>query len=168
MLADFPVFVQRANNGGDGVAAEPLVNDVGHPVVDCHLLPALNLNYHVESWRGFALQDGFLSAPVARFLVAEGYRLNAAHQIGQGGIQNQVIQGVAMGGSHQLHAPLGDGSGGGGLGLGAHLVNDDDLGHMVFHRLDHHPVLLGGGGDLHSPRVTDGRMGDIAIPGDLV
>ena len=46
-----------------------------------------------------------------------------------------------MGGADQLDAALGDGAGGLGLQLGPDLVDDDDLGHVVLDRLDHHRVL---------------------------
>ena len=73
-----------------------------------------------------------------------------------------------MGRGNQLHAALGDGAGGGGLLLRSHFIDDDDLGHMVFHSLDHYPVLAGGRGDLHSAGVADGRMRHIPISGDFV
>ena len=73
-----------------------------------------------------------------------------------------------MGGGDQLHSPLSDGAGGGGFLLGAHFVNDDDLRHVVLHRLDHHRVLLSGSCDLHATGVTDGRVRHIAIAGDFV
>ena len=73
-----------------------------------------------------------------------------------------------MGGAHQLHAALGDGPGRGRLQLGADLVDDDDLGHVILHGLDHHGVLLGGGLDLHPPGAPDPGMGDVAVTPDLV
>src|ERR1019366_6898899 len=48
------------------------------------------------------------------------------------------------------------------------LVDDDDLRHVVLHRLDHHRVLQLRPGHLHPPRPADPGMGDVAIPGDLV
>ena len=73
-----------------------------------------------------------------------------------------------MGGAHQLHSALGDGPGRGRLQLGADLVDDDDLGHVVLDRLDHHRVLLGGGLDLHPPGAPDPGMRDVAVTTDLV
>jgi hypothetical protein len=54
------------------------------------------------------------------------------------------------------------------LELGPDLVDDDHLGHVVLDRLDHDRVLLGGGADLHPPRVPDPRVRDVAVAGDLV
>ena len=73
-----------------------------------------------------------------------------------------------MGGADELHSPLGDSAGGGSFLLGAHFVDDDDLGHVVFDRLDHDAVLGGGGADLHAAGVADGGMGNVAVPGDFV
>src|SRR5437762_3380203 len=63
---------------------------------------------------------------------------------------------------------LSDRARGGGLLLGADLVDDDDLGHVVLDRFDHHRVLQRRCGDLHAPRAADSRMGDVAISSDLV
>ena len=73
-----------------------------------------------------------------------------------------------MGGGDQLDAAFGDSTRGGGLLGSAHLVNDDHLGHVVFHRLDHHAVLLGGRRHLHAPGMADGRVRNIAVAGDFV
>ena len=73
-----------------------------------------------------------------------------------------------MGGAHELHAPLGDRARGLGFEFGADLVDDDYLGHVVFHRFDHHGVLLGGRGHLHPARPADARVRDVAVAGDLV
>ena len=73
-----------------------------------------------------------------------------------------------MRGTDELHATLGDGPGGRRLQLGADLVDDDDLGHVVLDRLDHHLVLHRWRADLHPARLADGRVGDVAIAGDLV
>ena len=44
----------------------------------------------------------------------------------------------------------------------------DDLRHVVLHRLDHHRVLHAGRAHLHAAGAADGRMGDVAVAGDLV
>ena len=54
------------------------------------------------------------------------------------------------------------------LELGADLVDDDDLGHVVLDRLDHHLVLERRRADLHPARLADGRVRDVAVAGDLV
>ena len=73
-----------------------------------------------------------------------------------------------MGRADQLHAPLGDRARGHRLELGADLVDDDHLRHVVFDRLDHHAMLGGRGRHLHTPRPPDRRVGDVAIAGDFV
>ncbi len=68
----------------------------------------------------------------------------------------------------QLDAPLGDGPRGLRLELRADLVDDDDLGHVVLHRLDHDLVLQRRRPNLHPAGLADGRVRDVAIAGDLV
>ena len=73
-----------------------------------------------------------------------------------------------MGGADQLDTTLGDRPGGLRFEFRADLVDDDDLGHVVLDRLDHHLVLDGRRLDLHPARLADGRMRDVAVAGDLV
>ncbi len=73
-----------------------------------------------------------------------------------------------MGRADQLDAALGDRPGGLGLELGPDLVDDDDLGHVVLDRLDHHLVLERRRPDLHPAGLADGRVRDVAVAGDLV
>ena len=71
-------------------------------------------------------------------------------------------------GGDKLDAAFGDGAGGGGFELGAHFVNDDDLGHVVLDGLNHDGVLEVGGSHLHAAGVADGGMGDVAVAGYFV
>ena len=73
-----------------------------------------------------------------------------------------------MGRGDELHAPLGDGAGGGGFLFRPHFINDDSLGHVVFHRLDHHAMLLRRRSNLHPPGPSDGRVRHVAVAGYLV
>ena len=136
--------------------------------MDIHFVPVLDFHHHIKSRGRFPFQDAFLRAAETGLLVAQGYGLDAAYQVGQGRVHNQVIQGVAVGGSNELDATLGDGAGGGGFLGSAHFVDNDDLGHMVFHGLNHHGVLFGGGRHLHPAGVANGGMGDVAIAGNFV
>ena len=54
------------------------------------------------------------------------------------------------------------------LGLGADLVDDDDLRHVVLDRLDHHVVLARRVRHLHAPRAADRRVRHVAVAADLV
>ena len=150
------------------MTAQDGVDRLRHVAVDDHVVALDDLDHHVEGGRRLTLQHGLLRPPPARLLVAKGDRLDAAHQVGEGRVEHQVVEGVAVRGAHQLHAPLGDGPCGRRLQLGPALVDDDHLGHVVLHRLDHHRVLLGGRTDLHAARVTDPRVRDVAVAGDLV
>ncbi len=116
----------------------------------------------------FRSRTVFWVPATARLLVAERDGLDAAHEIGEGRVQHQVVERVAVGGPDQLHAALCDRPRGRRLELGADLVDDDHLGHVVLDRLDHHRVLLGRGADLHPTRVADSRVRDIAVARDLV
>ena len=113
-------------------------------------------------------KNGLLGAAAAGFLIAQGDRLDAAHQVAEGGVLDQIGQLIAMGGRHQHHAPLGNGARRLGLQLGPDLINDDDLGHVVFDGLDHHLVLQLRPGHLHPARPSDRGVRDVPIPGDLV
>ena len=73
-----------------------------------------------------------------------------------------------MRGADELDAALGDGARRVRLELGADLVDDDDLGHVVLDGLDHHRVLEGGRAHLHAAGAADGRVRDVAVAGDLV
>ena len=136
--------------------------------MDGDLLTIENLDDDVERRRGLALQDALLRAAAPGLLVAEGDGLDAADKVRQRRVQHQVVEVVAVGGADQLDAALGDRPGGLGLQLGPDLVDDDDLGHVVLDRLDHHLVLERRRPDLHAPGPADGRMRDVAVAGDLV
>ena len=68
----------------------------------------------------------------------------------------------------KLHASLCDRPRRGRLELCPDLVDDDDLGHVIFHRLDHHLVLQRRGAHLHAAGLPDCRMGDVAVACNLV
>ena len=152
----------------DRIAAQHRVDRVGDVAVDRDPLAVLDLDDDVEGRRRLALEDALLRPPPARLLVAEGHALDPADEVGQGRVEHQVVEVVAVGGADQLDAALGDRPRGLRLELGPDLVDDDDLGHVVLDRLDHHLVLERGRADLHPARLADGRMRDVAVAGDLV
>src|SRR5450759_142092 len=161
-------LVAPAQFGRDGIAAQHGVDGFGHIGVDRDLLPVKDFDNHVERWRRLALQYALLGAAAPRLLIAEGHGLDAADQVRQGRIQHQVVEVVAVGRADELHAALGDRSGGLSFQFRPDLVDDDDLGHVVLDRLDHHLVLKRVDPDLHPPCPTDGRVRNIAVAGDLV
>ena len=73
-----------------------------------------------------------------------------------------------MRGGDQLDAALGDCPRRVRVQLDADFVDDDDLRHVVLHRLYHYAVLEGGGGYLHPPRAPDGGVRNVAVPRDFV
>src|SRR5439155_6027588 len=156
-------LVAPAQLRSNRIAAEHRVDGLGDIGMDGHALPVLDLDDHVErGWR-LAFEDALLGPPAAGFLVAEGHALDPADEIGQGRVQHQVIEVVAVGGADQLDAALGDRAGGLGLELRSDLVDDDDLGHVVLDCLDHHLVLHRGPPNMHPAGLADGRMGNVAI-----
>ena len=151
-----------------GEAAQQRVDGAGDLLVYGHAVPRLDLHQGVEGRRGLALQHALARAAPPRLLVAEGDRLHAAEQVGQRGVHQQIVQAVAVRRRHELHPAFGDRARGGGLRLRPHLVDDDDLRHMVLHGLDHHGVLLGGRRHLHAARPADAGVRHVAVAGDLV
>src|SRR3972149_3146660 len=103
-----------------------------------------------------------------RFLVGQRHGLDAADEVGERRVLQEVVQRVAVRRGDKLHAALGDGARREGLGLSTDLVDDDDLGHVVLHRLDHHRVLQLRMGHLHAPGAPDAGVRDVAVPGDLI
>ena len=163
-----PVGREFPHLGTGRLAPQQQVHGAGHVAVHEPAVAAAHLHRQGEGGFGGPLQHRLLGAAAAGLLVPQGHRLDPAHQIAEGGIADQVGQFVAMGRGHQHHAPFGDGAGRLGLQLGADLIDHDDLGHVVLHRLDHHLVLQLRPGHLHAPGAADGRMGDVAVAGDLV
>jgi hypothetical protein len=106
--------------------------------VDREAVAILDLDGDVEGGRGLALQHGFLRAPPLGFLIGERHALDAADEVVERWVHHQVLDGVAVRGADQLDAALGDGARGQRLLLGRDLVDDDDFGHVVLHRFDHH------------------------------
>ena len=131
-------------------------------------VPILNLDDYIERRRLFALKHGLLRPAPTGLLVPQGHRLDTSHQVGQCRVHHQVVQGVAVGGAHQLDAALRDSSRCFGFQLPANLVDDDYIGHVVLDRFDHHLVLQRRHRDLHATRATDGRMWDVTITANLV
>ncbi|MNS39074.1 hypothetical protein D3C72_713430 [compost metagenome] len=131
-------------------------------------ITVLKLHGDVEGRGSLALQDALLGAAPARLLVREGHRLDAADEVREGGVHQEVLERVAVGRPDELDPALGDGPGREGLLLGADLVDDDDFRHVVLDRLDHHAFLRLGGGHLHAAGPADGGVRDVAVAGDLV
>ena len=131
-------------------------------------VPALYLHENVECWRSAPLAHRLLRAAPPRLNVAQRNRLNAAHKVGQRGVHDEIVQRVAVRRRHQLHAALRNRARCVCVRLRANLVDDDDLRHVVLHRLDHHRMLQRRRAHLHSARPADARMRNIAVARNLV
>src|ERR1700737_4203408 len=105
---------------------------------------------------------------LALLRVAQGDRLDATQEIVPRRVPEEVVQASTVGGGDQLPSSLGDGAGGLGLQLGADLINDDDLRHVVLNGLDHDRVLQGGRAYLHTTRAADAVVWDVAVATDLI
>ena len=149
-------------------APEQLIHGGGNVGVHGPALPAVHFNRHRKRWFGGALQHRFLTAPPPGLLIPEGDRLNAPHQIAEGGVLDQVGQSIAVGCGDENHTTFSDGARGLRLQLRADLIDHDDFGHVVFHRLDHGLVLQLRPGHLHAAGPTNRGVGDVAITGDLI
>ena len=163
-----PFLVAPAQLRRDRLAAQQRVDGLGDVAVDDDPLAVLDLDDRVERGRLLALEDALLRAPAAGLLVAEGHGLDPADEVRQGRVEHEVVEVVAVGRADELDAALGDRPRGLGLQLGPDLVDDDDLGHVVLDRLDHHLVLERRRADLHPAGLADGRVRDVAVAGDLV
>ena len=144
------------------------VNRLGNIGMNGHTVPFLNFNHNIEGGWGRPFQYRLLGASPPRLLIPQGDRLYTADKVGEGGIQHQVFQSIAMSGTDQLDTALGDGSRRLRFELGANLVNNDDFGHVVFHRLYHRRVLHGRRFHLHPAGMADGRVRDIAVASNLI
>ena len=150
------------------VAAQQAVDHLRHVVMHGQAVALLNFNKDVERRRRLALQNGLAGAAAARFLVGEGDGLDAADEVGEGGIAGEVFERVAVRRGDKLHAALGNRARRQRLRFGADFVDDDDLRHVVFHRFDHHRVLRARHRHLHAPRLPDAGVRNIAVTGDFV
>ena len=117
---------------------------------------------------GLALENGFLGAAAAGFLVGQGDGIDAADQVGEGRVHEQVFECIAVGGADQLDAAFGNGAGGDGFQFAADFIDDNGFRHVVFDGFDHDFVLQSGRCHLHAAGAADGWVGDIAVAGDLV
>src|SRR5512136_213547 len=133
-----------------------------------HLVVIYDFHHHIKGGWSFTLQDRFLCVPSPRFLVSQGNRLDAADKVGQRRIHYQVFQSVAMCRAYQLHSTLSDSSSRLGFEFSAYFIDNDDLGHVIFHRFNHYGMLFGGSSYLHSPGMPDGGMRNVSIPGNFV
>ena len=150
------------------VAAQQRIDGVGNVGVDRESIAVVDLDEHVERRRRLAFEHRLARAAAARFFVGERDAADAADQVGERRVHQDVFERSAVRGADELHAAFRDGTRGQSLGFGPDLVDDDDFGHVIFHGLDHDRVLVRGIGDLHAPGMSDTGMRDVAVARDLV
>ncbi len=161
-------FIPGTNLGRERESAQEGIHRFGDVSMDGELVARLDLDQHIEGGRSAALEHGLLRAAAAGFLVRKRDRLDTADQVGQGGVEQQVLERLAMCRTDELHAAFGNGAGSGGLELAPDLVDDDHLGIVILDRLDHHLVLQHRLTHLHAPGAPDGGVRHIAVAADLI
>jgi len=152
----------------NGIAAQQRVNGCRNIFMHKDVIAVNDLHHHVKRWRRLSLQDALLRASSSRFVVAKRHALNPADQVGERWVQHQVVQAVAMCRTDQLNATFCDGSRRDRFRLGADLVDDDHLWHVILHRLDHHEVLSLWRAHLHPARLPNRWVWDVAVASDLI
>src|SRR5215472_13357239 len=115
----------------------------------------LNLDQYIEGRRRFSLEHRLLSPTAPGFFIGQRDRLNAADQVGKGGIQHQVLECVSVNRRDELNTPFGDSASGEGLLGRAYLVDYDHFGHVILDSFDHDGVLELWFRYLHSARAPD-------------
>ena len=128
----------------------------------------LDLDQHVEGGRRAPFEHRLLRAAPAGFFIRKSDGLDAADQVGQGRVEQQVVDGPAMRRADQLDAALGNGAGGRGFQFTPDLVDHDDFRVVVLDRFDHHLMLEHGLAHLHAAGLADRRVRHIAVAADLI
>ena len=128
----------------------------------------VDLDEHVERRRGLALENRFLRPSPASFLVGQRHALDATEEVVERRVDQEILQRLTVRGGDELNSALGNRARRRRLELSADLVDDDDLGHVVLDRLDHHRVLQHRSLYLHATRPSDAGMRDVAVAADLV
>jgi hypothetical protein len=88
---------------------------------------------NIKRWKRCTLQNRFLNAAAARFVVAERDAQNAPDEIGESWILQNIFQSVAVRGTDELNTSLADRPSGIRLALRAYFVNDNCLRSMILH-----------------------------------
>ncbi len=114
-------------------AAQKRIDHSRHIVVDSQLVHLKDLDQHVESWWGLALQNGLLGPPAPRLIIRERDSLDSADRSRAWGLKRfsselpcaslRACTLSAMYARNALPHP--------------NLFNDDHFGHMVLNGLDH-------------------------------
>ena len=165
---DGAFFVTRPHFRWKRIAAQQGVHGYHDVGVDRKTVTGLDLDQDIECWRGASLEDGLLGPAPARFLIRQGDGFDSADQVAQRRVEQQVVEGLAVGRSDQLDTALGDRARCQGFQFTPDLVDDDDLRVVILHGFDHHFMLQGGLGHLHAARLAHGRMRHIAVPADFI
>jgi len=165
---DLAVLPSLPDLGAHRETQQEAVYVIGHVEMHGQPVDVLDLDDRVEGRRSLALEYGLLRPAPAGLVIAQSHGLDATHEVRERGVGHEIGHAGAVGGADELHAALGDGPGRGGVGVGADLVDHNHLGHVVFHSLDHHIMLLLVVRHLHAPGMPDGRVRHVAIARDLI
>ena len=105
---DFARLVADADFRAGLAAAQQTIDSLRHIMMDRQFVDLDDLDDHIEGRRRLALQDRFLGAALLRFFIRERYRLNAADEIRERRVHQQVFEAVAVRRADELDAALGD------------------------------------------------------------
>ena len=128
----------------------------------------LNFDQQIERRRGLAFKHGFTRAAPARFFIRKRYGTDPAEQIRERRVHQKIFEGLTVGCTDKRHAALSDRACRPGFHFGSDFIDDDDFGHVIFDRFDHHRVLQPWIGDLHAASQANAGMRNIGIARNFV
>ena len=123
-------------------ATQHAVHGIGHIAMHKQAFPFLNLDQYIKSRWGAPFKNCFLRPTPPRFFIREGNTFDAANQVGERGVQQQILQGVAVRRTDSLHAAFINRARRSGFLLAADLVDDDHFRAVIFNSLDHRFMLV--------------------------
>ena len=150
------------------LASKQGIDCLTHVVIDKDFVPATDLDKNVKRRWLLTLENGLLCASATSFLVSKGDTLNTTHQVGECGIGHKVFQQLSVSRADKLNTAFGNRSRSLGLEFSANLVDDNDLGHVVLHCLDHDRMLFAWALHLHTASTTDARVSNIPVTGYFI
>ena len=133
--------VAAANFRMDLPTFKKLVDSFADVTVHRDCLPVQDLDADFKSWLIRSFQHCFLRATSARFIVSQSDGLNATNEIYEGGILEQIFQGIAVCGANQHNASFGNRSCCGRFLLSSDFVDHDYFRSVIFDGFNHHGML---------------------------
>jgi hypothetical protein len=105
------IFAPGTHFDAGRTAAEERVYGFCHVRVHGEMSAVVNFDQDIERRRRFPFEDGLLGPTPSGFFVTKSDRLDAADQIGQDRVLDEIFQRAAVGRGDQTYAAFGDGAG---------------------------------------------------------